>query len=199
MGREAGILPRGTERKAEMDGKEDLYYDVDGRCASVARKLVIAAGGNVFDDYFTFYQDGKWLVEVVRTMQATLSRIASKPENTVVLMPKVEECLGHLSNIGDVPGMGVQAAVAQAKANASSLREASVALSSAVDDKTGEAAASKCRAAADVFRKYLAAYEQSCVNVMRERYVGDELDVKGLLDTIHESGNYVLNKDAGEN
>jgi hypothetical protein len=28
----------------------------------IARKLVMASGNNVFDDFFAFYSDGQWVV-----------------------------------------------------------------------------------------------------------------------------------------
>jgi hypothetical protein len=40
---------------------------------------------------------------------------------------------------------------------------------------------------------FIIAYESSCVNVFKNRYVKDESDVANLLDTIRENGRNVLN------
>ena len=150
-----------------------------GRCASVARRIVAASGRNVFDDYFTFYQDGKWLVEVVRKLKATVSRIGEKPSNAVMLMPKVEENLGYLKDV-DLEEMSVSSANDAIKPMAERLRDAV--------NNGGDVAD-----AANELHKYLESYEKSCRDVMRNRYSDDERDVSGLLDTIRESGNYVIN------
>ena len=46
-------------------------------------------------------------------------------------------------------------------------------------------------------RDYVDAFEKSCVNMVRNRYIEDEENVRNLLDVIHKTGNFVLNNNAG--
>lgn len=153
-----------------------------GMCASVARRIVAASGRNVLDDYFTFYQDGKWLVEVVRRLLSTVDRIEKNSGDALALTPKMDECVRYVSGVS-VEEMGSGNAAKEIKGQAD-------ALSGAID--SGDAA--DVERIAKEFGEYLSKYEESCVNVMRNRYVDDERNVSGLLKTIRESGNYVMNR-----
>ena len=46
-------------------------------------------------------------------------------------------------------------------------------------------------------RDYVDAFEKSCVNMVRNRYIEDEENVRNLLDVIHETGSFVMNGKAG--
>ena len=52
----------------------------------------------------------------------------------------------------------------------------------------------KYNASLNEFKQFLQAYERSCVNVFKNRYIEDEENVNSLLQVIHEKGNEVFNK-----
>lgn len=159
-----------------------MVDDEGMRCASMARRIVAASGQNVFDDYFTFYQDGKWLVEIVRRLKGVVSKMEERPSDAVKLMPKAMECVGYINDV-KLDEMGTSDAKKRIEGMVSDLRKAADA-----SDMEGVS-----NAAAE-FRDYLKSYETSCSDAMKIRYADDEADVSGLLETIRDAGNYVFNQ-----
>jgi hypothetical protein len=70
---------------------------MESKINRIARKLVIAAGNNVFDDYFTFYSDGAWVVEVVRNLIKYVNAMLVTPGSYTVNISKLDEYVNYLS------------------------------------------------------------------------------------------------------
>lgn len=151
----------------------------NGITAAMARKIVIASGENVWDDYFNFYNDGKWLVEVLRKLISTLSGM--KKGKTVNFLPKMEECMTYIYDIR-LDELGTSDFKKRCRKMLSELKKV-------VDDDDSD----KRIASIDDFLNYVREYEVSCVNAFRNRYAEDEEDANNLLNTIRDAGNYVLN------
>ena len=62
--------------------------------ASMARNIVASGGENILDDYYTFYNDGRWMVTVARKISSVLSTMAGSISDYATSLPKPEECIG---------------------------------------------------------------------------------------------------------
>ena len=152
----------------------------------IARKLVIAAGNNVFDDYFTFYSDGAWVVQVVRKMISTVNNMILTPGLYNDNISKLDECINYLED-SDVDEMSISSSLKEIKKYIKKIKDF-------YDDYIEDEKNNKYNASLNEFKQFLQAYERSCVNVFKNRYIEDEENVNSLLQVIHEKGNEVFNK-----
>lgn len=159
---------------------------MNSRINRIARKLVIAAGNNVFDDYFTFYSDGAWVVQVVRKMISTVNNMILTPGLYNDNISKLDECINYLED-SDVDEMSVSSSLKEIKKYIKKIKDF---YNDYIEDKKNN----KYNASLNEFKQFLQAYERSCVNVFKNRYIEDEDNVNSLLQVIHEKGNYVFNK-----
>ena len=158
---------------------------MDSRINRIARKLVIAAGNNVFDDYFTFYSDGAWVVQVVRKMISTVNNMILTPGLYNDNISKLDECINYLED-SDVDEMSVSSSLKEIKKYIKKIKDF-------YDDYVEDKKNNKYNASLNEFKQFLQAYERSCVNVFKNRYIEDEDNVNSLLQVIHEKGNEIFN------
>lgn len=158
---------------------------MDSRINRIARKLVIAAGNNVFDDYFTFYSDGAWVVQVVRKMISTVNNMILTPGLYNDNISKLDECINYLED-SDVDEMSVSSSLKEIKKYIKKIKDF---YNDYIEDKKNN----KYNASLNEFKQFLQAYERSCVNVFKNRYIEDEDNVNSLLQVIHEKGNEIFN------
>ncbi len=164
--------------------------------AGIARSIIASGSENILDDYYTFYNDGKWMVTVARKMSSVLSvmedRISDYPAN----LPKLEECIGYISDAG-LDEMGT---VSCAKEMREKVKELKDRYSEWEKSQPSEQASfyDRYKETISVMKDYIGAFEDSCVNSFRNRYIEDEENVRNLLDVMHSAGNFVLNGNAGK-
>lgn len=155
----------------------------------IARKIV-ADNANILDDYYRFYNDGGWLVEVVRKLSATLGGMRGGIENHLNYLPKLEECAGYVDDVR-LDELGTASFAKEVKKQVSAIKKAY-----GDWEKAGEESkATKYDAymdSVDTLWKYVVAFEKSCVNAFRNRYVEDRDNVRNLLDAIISNGSTVL-------
>ena len=170
----------------------------------VARRLVRLAAAmvnasDVFAEYKTFYEDGKWIVEVVRKLNAVLGKMTVKKYTAA--LPKVNECLNY---VHDAPAsvaetLGTAKAAAEYTKMMDRVKKAyDMTMDGDVDNLKGRGG--KAMSFTDAVRdmlEYSQSYEKSCLNAFRNRYIDDENVVRDLLDTINDCANDVLNGHAG--
>lgn len=157
---------------------------------SIARNIIASEGGNVFDDYYRFYNDGKWAVEVVRKIIATLTQM-NTIESYSVRLPKLEECMGYVDEM-KIDELGIDAFAKEIKKYLKSIKKSHEEWENAGDDnktvKYDEFIENVTMA-----KNYVVAFEKSCVNSFRNRYIDDEQNVRNLLGVIQDAGNKILN------
>lgn len=163
----------------------------------IARKIVMAGNGNVLEDYYKFYNDGKWVVDVVRRISKTLLTMGESMTDYSVSIPKLEECLEYIE--------GAKLGEMDTASCAKELRDKIADMKKKYDewekaDSAGQAKLSdEYKATVLTLRDYILSYEKSCVNMFRNRYIDDEENVRNLLDIIHKNGNAVMNNQIGKN
>ncbi len=161
---------------------------------SIARRIA-AENGDVLDDYFEFYRDGQWIVSVARKIMSVLALLEEKMDNYMAYMPKLEEDIGYI----DDEKLDAMDTVSCAKELRRMLADAKKKYSdweNAADDGK-EKAMNAYKTAVGGMKTYITSFENSCVNEFRNRYKNDEESVRKLLDLIRQSGNSVLNNNAG--
>lgn len=179
-----------------MDGKTRI---------KTARSLVRLAaeladtGVDVFAEYKSFYEDGKWVVEVVRKLNGVLEKLTVKKYTAA--LPKINECLNYMhdapASVADT--LGTAKAFQEYTGMMDRIRKAyDMTMDGDVDDLKGRGgkAMSFTDAVKDML-EYSQSYEKSCLNAFRNRYIDDEAVVRDLLDTINDCANDVLNGHAG--
>lgn len=163
--------------------------------AAMARSIVASGGENVLDDYYAFYNDGKWIVTVARKMSGVLSTMAESLSDYATSLPKLEECIGYVSDVG-LDEMGTKSCAKELGDRLSGLKSKYSEWEKA-DDSEKAGLSDEYRKTATDMKKYVDAFEKSCVNMVRNRYIEDEDNVRNLLDVIHDTGNFVMNGNAG--
>lgn len=164
---------------------------MDSRINRIARKLVIAAGNNVFDDYFTFYTDGRFVVENVRNLIDVVNNLLKTPGAYNNSIPKIDEYVGYLSEI-KLDEMSTSSSVKEIKKLVKDMKKSYQNYDKA-DDEVSDLL-DKYNADLEKLKQFLIAYESSCVSAFKTRFVEDEDNVNNLLETIRECGNDVFNK-----
>ena len=167
---------------------------MDSKINRIARKLVIAAGNNVFDDYFTFYSDGAWVIQVVRNLLKIINLMITTPGAYITNISKLDEYVSYLSDI-KFDDMNTNSAIKEIKQILKNMKKDynKYEQSKEQEDEV-EKSLQKYNAELKQLKIFLEAYEKSCINVFNTRYIEDEDNVNNLLQVIHEKGNYVFNK-----
>ena len=155
---------------------------------------------DVFIDYKRFYEDGKWVVEVVRKLNDVLSRLTVKKYTAA--LPKMNECLNYVHDapVSVAETLGTAKAAAEYTKMMERVKKAyDMTMDGDVDDLKGRGgkAMSFTDAVQDML-EYSKSYEKSCLNAFRNRYIDDEAIVRDLLDTINDCANDVLNGHDGQ-
>lgn len=163
--------------------------------AAMARNIVASGGENVLDDYYAFYNDGKWMVTVARKILSVLSTMAGSISDYATSLPKLEECIGYVSDVS-LDEMGTKSCAKELGDRLSGLKDKYSEWEKAEDSKKAGLSDEYRKMATDM-KEYVDAFEKSCVNMVRNRYIEDEENVRNLLDVIHKTGNFVLNNNAG--
>ena len=162
--------------------------------ASMARNIVASGGENILDDYYTFYNDGRWMVTVARKISSVLSTMAGSISDYATSLPKLEECIGYVSDV-DLDEMGTKSCAKELGDRLSGLKDKYSEWEKAEDSEKADLSDEYRKMATDM-KEYVDAFEESCVNMVRNRYIEDEENVRNLLDVIHKTGNFVLNNNA---
>lgn len=164
----------------------------------IALNIVAGDGGkNPLDEYYRFYNDGRWIVEVARKLSSVLVSMKEKVDNYLTYMPKLEECIGYMSDAG-IEEMGTDSCVKELRKNVAEIRKKYSEWTRASDDDKPALADKYFELVAGV-KDYVVAFEQSCTNVFRNRYVEEEANVRSLLEVVHNAGNYVMNEKIQQN
>ena len=163
--------------------------------AAMARSIVASGGDNVLDDYYTFYNDGRWMVTGARKISSVLSTMAGSISDYATSLPKLEECIGYVSDVG-LDEMGTKSCAKELGDRLSGLKDKYSEWEKAEDSEKAGLSDEYRKMATDM-KEYVDAFEESCVNMVRNRYIEDEENVRNLLDVIHKTGNFVLNNNAG--
>lgn len=160
----------------------------------IARKLVIAAGENVLDDYFTFYSDGAWTVQIIRNLLKFVNLMILTPGAYITNISKIDEYIGYLSDV-KLDDMNTNSAVQEIKQILKDVKKDYDKYEELKEEeKETEILLQQYNNELEKLKVFLQAYEKSCVNVFNTRYIEDEDNVNSLLQIIHEKGNYVFNK-----
>lgn len=166
--------------------------------SKIALNIVAGDNGkNPLDEYYRFYNDGKWVVEVARKLSSVLSSMKEKVTNYSSYIPKFEECLGYISDAG-LDEMGTDSCAKELRKNVADIKKKYSEWLKAPDDAKSAMADEYFMLIAGV-KDYVVAFEKSCMNVFRNRYVEDEANVRNLLEVVHNAGNYVINEKKQQN
>lgn len=167
---------------------------MESKINRIARKLVIAAGNNVFDDYFTFYSDGAWVVEVVRNLIKYVNAMLVTPGSYTVNISKLDEYVNYLSQV-KLDDMNTSSSVKEINSMVKDIKKDYDKYEESLqENKNGQEFLKKYNDELQQLKTFLMAYQSSCVNVFKNRYIQDEDNVSNLLSVIHDKGNYVFNK-----
>ena len=161
----------------------------------IARRIV-ADKANILDDYYRFYNDGGWLVEVVRKLSATLGGMRGGIENHLNYLPKLEECAGYLDDVR-LDELGTASFAKEVKRQVTAIKKAYDGWEKA-GEESRTAKYDVYMETLDTLWKYVVAFEKSCVNAFRNRYVEDRDNVRNLLDAIVSNGKDVLGAEIAE-
>ena len=155
----------------------------------IARRIVVAAGENVFGDYFKFYNDGKWIVQVTRKIAEVLAKMESSIASHSAYIPKLEEDVGYISDIKN-EDFGMASCKKELNGRLEELKKKYAEWEKAGDDeKTG--LYDEYNEIVRKAREYAVAFEQSAVNMMRNRYIEDEENVRNPLNVIHSTSGII--------
>jgi len=165
---------------------------MDSRINRIARKLVIAAGNNVFDDYFTFYSDGRFVVENVRNLINVVNKLLETSGNYNTNIQKIDEYVGYLSEV-KLDEMNTSSSVKEIKQIIKDIKKSYDKYEKSEDEEVSKLL-EDYNDLLEKLKEFLIAYESSCVSSFKTRFVEDEDNVNSLLETIRECGNDVLNK-----
>lgn len=167
---------------------------MESKINRIARKLVIAAGNNVFDDYFTFYSDGAWVVEVVRNLIKYVNAMLVTPGSYTVNISKLDEYVNYLSQV-KLDDMNTSSSIKEINSIVKDIKKDYDKYEESIqENKNSQEFLKKYNDELQQLKTFLIAYQSSCVNVFKNRYIQDEDNVNNLLSIIHDKGNYIFNK-----
>lgn len=170
---------------------------VDGRCDAIARRIVVAEGGeNALEDYFRFYNDGKWAYSVVGRIVEELVAMEGDISGCSEHLPKLEECVGYLKGI-KVAEMNIDSCVQELNKKVKEIKDRHSEWEKADESVRGNLS-EEYKKVVGALKDYVRAFLESCKNVVRNHYVEDEGNVRNLLDVIHSVGNEIINNGAGQ-
>ena len=88
----------------------------------IARKLVMASGNNVFDDFFAFYSDGQWVVQICRKLIQTLNVLKTNINNYNTNIPVIDEYIQYLQDV-KLDDMNTNESVKQIKSQIKNIKK----------------------------------------------------------------------------
>lgn len=155
----------------------------------IARSIT-ADEGNILGDYFKFYNDGRWTVEIGRTILSTLASMAGGIAEYGKNLPTLEDNVGYMKDV-KLDEMGTAPFAAEIGKSVTAIKKAHGEWEKASDD----AKASKYDAYAKAVSKARVAtgsFLQSCSNVFASRYNSEFVDVSNLLGVMRDANYYIL-------
>jgi len=162
----------------------------------IARRIV-ADSGNALDEYYRFYNNGEWVIRVVRQVVSLLAEMEGSMSNFSADIPKLEGNEGYIGD-ADVKELDTDSCSRELKSRIAEMKKKYAEWEKA--DGAGQAKLSdEYKAIVLTLKDYMTAYEQSCVTTFRNRYVEDERNVRDLLDIMHRNGTKVMNDKIGQN
>ena len=135
------------------------------------------------------------MVTVARKISSVLSTMAGSISDYATSLPKLEECIGYVSDVS-LDEMGTKSCAKELGDRLSGLKDKYSEWEKAEDSEKAGLSDEYRKMTTDM-KEYVDAFEESCVNMVRNRYIEDEENVRNLLDVIHETGSFVLNGKAG--
>ena len=165
---------------------------MNSRINKIARKIVIASGGNVFDDYFDFYRDGKWVIQICRTLIKTLGMInAIQSYNKKI--QKIDEYVNYLKDV-DLQDMNVKQSYKKIDFYVKEIKKSYDKYIMQEEPQERDKFLGNYKKQINDLIQFIAGYEESCVNIYKRRYVEDYENLSNLLKTMKQGGIKVLNK-----
>lgn len=165
---------------------------LESRINRIARNIVIAAGNNVFDDYFDFYADGSWVIDICRTLIRTINVLNSSIDSYNNNFPVIQEYLSYLKQV-DLDDMNTSSAYSQINDKIKTIKNIFDSYENQLDENRKNKFLQLYKKELKTLKVFINSYLTSCINIFKRRYVQDEYNVKNLLDTIHSKGISILN------
>lgn len=157
----------------------------------IARKLVMASGNNVFDDFFAFYSDGQWVVQICRKLIQTLNVLKTNINNYNTNIPVIDEYIQYLQDV-KLDDMNTNESVKQIKSQIKNIKKIYLDFLEEQDELKKNKENEKYIQSIKKLIQFMIVYERSCVNIFKNRYVQDESNVYNLLSVIRQNGNKVI-------
>lgn len=165
---------------------------MNSKINKIARKIVIASGSNVFDDYFDFYSDGKWVIQICRTLIKTL-RIISVIKSYNNKIQKIDEYVNYLNNI-DLQDMNIKQSYKKIDSYVKEIKKSYDKYIMQEEPQERDKFLGNYKKQVNDLIQFIAGYQESCVSVYKRRYTDDYENVSNLLETMKQGGTDVLNK-----
>ena len=167
-------------------------WKMNSRINKIARKIVIDAGNNVFDDYFDFYSDGKWVIKICRTLIKTLGMInAIQSYNKKI--QKINEYVNYLKDV-DLQDMNTKQSYSKVNFYVKKIKKSYNKYIMQEEPQERDKFLGNYKKQVSDLIQFIVGYEESCVSIYNRRYVEDHENVSNLLETVEQGGIEVLNK-----
>lgn len=149
-------------------------------------KKIKAANNNILDDFYDFYEDGNELMKIMKNINAILVQMSGNSDNYITNIAELEENINFLKDI-KLDEFSISSANTEYKKLLSQIKK------TYNNYENNNEELQEYYNSIKEMKKYNQSYEKSCINVFRKKYIEDEDNIRNLLDTIHQTGNNILN------
>lgn len=172
--------------------EEGIKRQRRNKWGKVINKIAKSSGNNILDDLYDFYEDGNQLINIIRQINSIIYEMKQKIDNYITNISDLEENINYLKEI-KIDEFSTSSSYTEYKNKLNQIKKSYVKYENDENDEKKKEELKEYRDLLDEMKKYNDSYEKSCINVFRQKYLEDEDNVRNLLDTIHESGNNILN------
>ena len=149
-------------------------------------KKIKAANNNILDDFYDFYEDDNELMKIMKNINAILVQMSGNADNYITNIAELEENINFLKDI-KLDEFSISSANTEYKKLLSQIKK------TYNNYENNNEELQEYYNSIKEMKKYNQSYEKSCINVFRKKYIEDEDNIRNLLDTIHQTGNNILN------
>lgn len=166
--------------------ESEIIQQRRNKWGKVINKIAKASGNNILDNLYDFYEDGNQLINIIRQINSIIYEMRKKIDNYITNISDLEENINYLKNI-KIDEFSTSSSYSEYKNKLNQIKK------SYSNYEKNKEELQEYYNLLDEMKKYNESYKKSCINVFRQQYLEDEDNVRNLLDTIHESGNNILN------
>lgn len=163
---------------------------MNAKVNKIARKIVMASGKNVFDDFYDFYSDGKWIIQITRNIYKIIQAMSTKITAYNTNIVKLDEQINYMKGV-KMSDMGTSSALKSYNKFIKNIKKYYENYDKEEDENKKKQIYEDYMNEINEMKAFNKSYEESCVNVFLKRYREDYENVKNLLNLIENSGKFV--------